>query len=201
MMHSRGAAISSAYLYLLTVLLVSYGIYEVYHLEVNPEEFAVTHRQRIDARPRVFFNFFVQTHILEKLFPSFSRLKEADSRVLGVGKFYRAFWKLPLLGETAKIHLMVTDYNPPKFLALESEDQLIRQRVEIRFHLYHDRIILNVTIYSRRTSALFHYTVGRGLRHIFKNELRRSASRVAGIHRALQKDIIFFQSERCIKGP
>lgn len=51
---------------------------------------------------------------------------------------------------------MITEYKVGKYLALETEDQSYRQRIEIQTKCYHDRTILSTTVYSRRTSLLFH---------------------------------------------
>ncbi|XP_057338975.1 uncharacterized protein LOC130676640 isoform X3 [Microplitis mediator] len=150
MILSRG----TAKMYTLLVLMLSCIIYQVYQFEVNPEEYSVSRSLRIDANPSALFGFVTQTHILEKLLPWLTRLADADAKNVGVGKFYRAFSKA-VLGE-GKIHLMITEYKVGKYLALETEDQSYRQRIEIQTKRYHDRTILSTTIYSRRTSLLFH---------------------------------------------
>lgn len=53
---------------------------------------------------------------------------------------------------------MITEYKAGKYLALETEDQFYRQRIEIKTKFYHDRTILSTTVYSRKTSLLFHVT-------------------------------------------
>lgn len=65
-MYLRGAVVTWKCFALLAVLL-AYGIYEMYYFEVDPEEFAVVHRQTIDSNPEEFFNFITETHILERV--------------------------------------------------------------------------------------------------------------------------------------
>ncbi|XP_057338974.1 uncharacterized protein LOC130676640 isoform X2 [Microplitis mediator] len=195
MILSRG----TAKMYTLLVLMLSCIIYQVYQFEVNPEEYSVSRSLRIDANPSALFGFVTQTHILEKLLPWLTRLADADAKNVGVGKFYRAFSKA-VLGE-GKIHLMITEYKVGKYLALETEDQSYRQRIEIQTKRYHDRTILSTTIYSRRTSLLFHSTIGQVLQGKMKKHLDKSLQHVSQIYKTLENELQILPSLSCINKP
>ncbi|CAD6229958.1 GSCOCG00006661001-RA-CDS [Cotesia congregata] len=189
----------SRVVYTLLVLILSCIIYKVYLIEVNPEEFSVASCSlRIDANPSALFGFVTQTAVLEKLSffqlaPWLTRLADADARNVGVGKFYRAFSKLILdkniFSDEGKIHLMITEYKAGKYLALETEDQFYRQRIEIKTKFYHDRTILSTTVYSRKTSLLFHSTVGQVLRWQVQKHLDKSLKHVSIIYKSLQNEL------------
>ncbi|KAH0566603.1 uncharacterized protein LOC123261895 isoform X2 [Cotesia glomerata] len=179
---------NSRVVYTLLVLILSCIIYKVYLIEVNPEEFSVASCSlRIDANPSALFGFVTQTAVLEKLAPWLTRLADADARNVGVGKFYRAFSKLIL--DEGKIHLMITEYKAGKYLALETEDQFYRQRIEIKTKFYHDLTILSTTVYSRKTSLLFHSTVGQVLRWQVQKHLDKSLKHVSIIYKSLQNEL------------
>ncbi|XP_044579699.1 uncharacterized protein LOC123261895 isoform X1 [Cotesia glomerata] len=185
---------NSRVVYTLLVLILSCIIYKVYLIEVNPEEFSVASCSlRIDANPSALFGFVTQTAVLEKLAPWLTRLADADARNVGVGKFYRAFSKLILdkniFSDEGKIHLMITEYKAGKYLALETEDQFYRQRIEIKTKFYHDLTILSTTVYSRKTSLLFHSTVGQVLRWQVQKHLDKSLKHVSIIYKSLQNEL------------
>ncbi|XP_034952465.1 uncharacterized protein [Chelonus insularis] len=179
-------------LYLVWLLLTSFAIYEIYQLQVDPQEFAVSHSERIDANPTIFFNFITQTHMLEKLLPWFNGLKEADSKILGVRKFYKAFDKILIGGEN--IHLMIVEFRSGKYLALESQDQSIKQRIEIRTKCYHNQSILTVTVYSQRTAFLFHHTIGRIIQDFIRRNLEKSLLHVNQVYKAIENELQILHS-------
>ncbi|CAG5106082.1 Protein of unknown function [Cotesia congregata] len=202
----------SRVVYTLLVLILSCIIYKVYLIEVNPEEFSVASCSlRIDANPSALFGFVTQTAVLEKLAPWLTRLADADARNVGVGKFYRAFSKLILVAcnhnknkdknifsDEGKIHLMITEYKAGKYLALETEDQFYRQRIEIKTKFYHDRTILSTTVYSRKTSLLFHSTVGQVLRWQVQKHLDKSLKHVSIIYKSLQNELQIYSVSFCV---
>ncbi|KAK0091311.1 hypothetical protein PV326_003415, partial [Microctonus aethiopoides] len=153
----------------------------------DPEEYAISKSLRVDANSLAFFNFVTQTHIMEKILPWLTRIKEADLRTLTSGKFYHAHSKI-IIG-TEKIHLMVVEYQVGKHLILQSEDQFIRQRIEIRTKRYHNQTIFTIKVYSKRTSALFHHTVGRAVQNFIIKQLETSLIHTAEIYIAISNEL------------
>ncbi|KAK0181876.1 hypothetical protein PV327_000061 [Microctonus hyperodae] len=119
--------------------------------------------------------------------PWLTRIKEADLRTLTSGKIYHAHSKI--ITGTEKIHLMVVEYQVGKHLILQSEDQFIRQRIEMRTKRYHNQTILTIKVYSKRTSALFHHTVGRAVQYFINKQLETSLIHAAEIYIAILNEL------------
>ncbi|XP_033229647.1 uncharacterized protein LOC117181189 [Belonocnema kinseyi] len=96
------------------------------------------------------------------LCPWLWRVQEADARILKSGKFYTALLRLTPIGEK-RFYLKVMDYLPPTYLSLESKDDFVRHRIEIRLRRYDNRIILQTSVFCNRTTALFQVSDSRRL--------------------------------------
>lgn len=54
-----------------------------------------------------------------------------------------------------KVRAVLTEFKPSKLMALEFSDDFVGQRVVVEARSYHDRALLQTTIYSRRRSFLY----------------------------------------------
>ncbi|XP_012263529.2 uncharacterized protein LOC105690374 [Athalia rosae] len=163
-----------------------YLLYESYNRQVEPFDFAVTHRRKINAESNRLFDFLVLTHVLEKWFPGDARLREADAKTLGVGKYFGISFEVPLIGKW-NAYFATTDYKRGKLLALESDDGIINPRFELRTESYHDKSFLQVTVYLRKSSAVFQYTVGGFIRSITKRKFEETMGRVEEMYESTEK--------------
>ncbi|OXU31815.1 hypothetical protein TSAR_002030 [Trichomalopsis sarcophagae] len=168
----------SKFVVLLLLPFVSIAVHKLYQLEVDPTDFVCHHQKQIKGDPGSLFEFITTPLALEKLLPWLTRFKEADKRIVAPGKSYRAVVEVPILGERL-VRALLTDYKPSKLFALDFSNDLLKQRIVIQTRGYHDRAFLQTTIYFRRTSLIYQYTIGYALRVIMKNQLEESMKNVA----------------------
>ncbi|XP_014209927.1 uncharacterized protein LOC106640408 [Copidosoma floridanum] len=168
------------FVFVMLAPLLSLIIQKMYLIEVDPIDFVCEHQKQIKGDPDGLFEFLTTSLGMEKLLPWLSRFKEADTRLVGLGKSYRATLNTPILGEE-RVYATLTEYKPRKRLALEFDD-LMRRSVVIRLRSYHDRTLLQASVYFRRTSFLYQYTVGYIMRMVMKSQLEKSMKNFAILH-------------------
>ncbi|KAJ8672557.1 hypothetical protein QAD02_003816 [Eretmocerus hayati] len=139
---------------ILLVPVICFGIHLLYLIKVDPLQYTCVQQKRVNGDPVDVFEFIRGPLAFEKLLPWLTRFKEADKRIVGVGKSYRAVVNLPIFGER-HIHAFLSDYRPPKVLALEFTDDFIGQEIIIQTLDYHGKTLLKVTVIFERNSVLF----------------------------------------------
>ncbi|XP_012285883.1 uncharacterized protein LOC105702698 [Orussus abietinus] len=87
-----------------------------------------------------------------------------------------------------RTYMKVTDFKAGKILALESTNGFLRQRFEVRTKRYHDRTVVHITLTFRRTSALFHYTIGAILSYLAEIHLEEWTPIVIKMYRNLEEE-------------
>ncbi|XP_051170802.1 uncharacterized protein LOC127287748 isoform X2 [Leptopilina boulardi] len=105
-------------------------------------------------------------------------MNEADARILSPGKFFTALIRIPIL---------VTNYKPPKYFAIESTDNFLKYRIEIRLKKEENHLIFETSIFCNKTTALFQYTVGNILFHITKKPLQQSVKNLIELYKKINE--------------
>ncbi|XP_011500301.1 PREDICTED: uncharacterized protein LOC105364135 [Ceratosolen solmsi marchali] len=165
---------------LITLLLpfIGYAIYEINQLEVDPIDFSCHYRKQIKGDLKSLFPFLTSPYVLEKLLPWLTRFNETDKRIISPGKSYTAVIIIPILGER-RIYATLTNYKPLKLMAFEFSNDYVKQKIIIQMCNYHDRSLLQTTIYFQQTSLIYQYTIGYILRSVIRKKLEKSTKNLA----------------------
>ncbi|RXG70907.1 hypothetical protein Avbf_01529 [Armadillidium vulgare] len=94
-----------------------------YQIECDTERWKAVEVANILVPPEHLARFLANADVTSKWFHWLSHFKEADTRPLGVGKKYQAFYNIPLIGEIVML-FRLTDYEPNHLFVLESESFL-----------------------------------------------------------------------------
>ncbi|XP_043473553.1 uncharacterized protein LOC122505788 [Leptopilina heterotoma] len=168
-------------------IFIYYLVYLLQRVEVDPKFFILSQQKRVQrAEVKEVFNFFNHFHILEKLFPWLWRLNEADAKILSPGKFFTALIRIPILGEK-RIFFTVTNYEPPKYFAIESKDNFFKYRIEIRLKREENSLLFETSVFCNKSLALFQYTVGNIIFYLTKNHLEQSVKNVIQLYEEINQ--------------
>uniref|UniRef100_A0ABD2X917 Uncharacterized protein n=1 Tax=Trichogramma kaykai TaxID=54128 RepID=A0ABD2X917_9HYME len=174
---------------------VSFAAFKISLIDVDPSDFPCHHQKQIKGDLEELFDFLVSPHALEKLLPWMRRLREADKRIIAVGKSYKAELELPLFGGRTTF-VTIIDYKPSKFIVFEVSNDFLKQKIIIQLRGYHDRVLLIIDIHFRRNSVFFHYTIGYFFRRYLENRLMNSMQNVANVFESLERYQTFPNNNR-----
>ncbi|XP_014225418.1 uncharacterized protein LOC106651411 [Trichogramma pretiosum] len=161
---------------------VSFAAFKISLIDVDPSHFPCHHQKQIKGDLEELFDFLVSPHALEKLLPWMRRLREADKRIIAVGKSYKAELEVPLFGGRT-IYVTIIDYKPSKLIVFEVSNDFLKQKIIIQLRGYHDRVLLITDIHFRRNSVFFH--IGYFFRRYLENRLKNSMQNVANVFESL----------------